>query len=292
MLTEIGRIVIGATNIEKYPHVYGKMLGLQKATSATNEFSNNICAYAAGPSLLEFREDTHAVMGLLPSGDSKKWEDLPGTFNHLAFLVANNNQAFKEILNAGGSLGTTEGPALQPMNHSYMQRTLLQFTDPNGLIIQISECVDPRDHVKERQEFKINGRVGNGRNNLWLGIDHIHLTPAHLEEASSFYGDILGLDCISMRKNEDSDELVFAIGMTDIEFSVPHENPREEYGPGIVQRLGFWTDNVDNVYKHLIKEGIKTSKVSTNEEMVGNYQTRPLTVLDPDGLPIDICQKF
>jgi len=43
---------------------------------------------------------------------------------------------------------------VQPADHAYMQRSLLEFDDPNGYVLQVADVLDPRDHLKARRAEK------------------------------------------------------------------------------------------------------------------------------------------
>lgn len=95
-------------------------------------------------------------------------------------------------------------------------------------------------------------------------IEHIGIAVNNLDEAISYYEDVLGLECYAIE--EVSDQKVrtafFRIGDTKVELleSTDPEGPVgkfvEKRGPGI-HHLAFAVDNVDEALQHASAKGVR-----------------------------------
>ena len=160
MITGIAYIEMRTRLWDECREVYGKHLGLtelQNTTAVQNEKGEWVDGAAAesgdreavlqvGDSFLVLHEDEAAPM--LVSSEGERIGQAGGSVGHWSY------SHLKGFFASNRFRATKDGPIVQPMDHAYMQRSLLEFVDPNGYPIQISEIVDPRLHNQERRQEK------------------------------------------------------------------------------------------------------------------------------------------
>jgi len=212
MITGIAFIEMRVLDFDECRDIYGRQLGLTEiqditavlndkgewVSSASPESGHRQSVLQVGDSFLILNEDPTVVTQVLPNGDIDP--EVRGSVSHYSFYVNGNHHAFshlKEFWNTYRYARTKEGPSVQPMNHAYLQRTLLEFADPNGYTIQVSEIVDPRLSKQERRREKANiANVSNG--GLIKGFDHLNMRCPDIKVARDFYADKLGLGIIDI----------------------------------------------------------------------------------------------
>ena len=178
MITGIAYIEMRVRSFDECRQVYGEHLGLTElqdttavlnekgewVSTASPEDGNREAILQVGDSFLVLHEDETAPTQVSPKGEriTEPW----GSVGHYAFFVDGNHHAFSHLTGffAYRLHGTREGPAVQPMAHAYMQRSLLEFADPNGYTIQLSEIVDPRlqNRARRREKQKIANLATGG----------------------------------------------------------------------------------------------------------------------------------
>lgn len=156
MLTGIAHLEMRVRDLAACRTLYGEQLGLKELAHGAGRHGDRVSMFATGESVLELHEDADAVTSLLPSGERKDPRDVPGSVGHFAFYTADNHEAFKVLKKSlgGTPLTTPDGPSVQPMDHAYMQRSLLQFDDPDGYVIQVTDLIDPRERLQGRLDEK------------------------------------------------------------------------------------------------------------------------------------------
>ena len=129
MLTGIGSVVMQVAEFAACRTLYGTDLGLVEIGCGVGADGHQVCIFAVGSSILEIHEKP---------GEANVGTSLPesASVGHFALLVASIDEAYA-MLRETNVLGTRT-PVVQPLDHSYMQRSLLQFDDPNGFVVQIS----------------------------------------------------------------------------------------------------------------------------------------------------------
>ena len=190
MITGIAYVEMRVREFDECREIYGRELGLtevQDTTAVLNERGEYISTASAergdresilqvGDSFLVLHEDGSAVTQVLPNGEVDR--KARGSVGHYAFYSNGNEHTYthlKEFLGTYRHTRTKDGPQVQGMNHAYLQRTLLEFADPNGYTIQFSEIVDPRLGNQERRREKANiANLATG--GLIKGFDHLKLT--------------------------------------------------------------------------------------------------------------------
>jgi len=272
--------------------LYGAELGLEEIAHGTDADGHQVCMFAVGPSVLELHEDPNAVSARLPSGQPKDSSDIPGSVRHFAFLVASNDEAYAVLKESKVPLSTKEGPQLQPIDHAYMQRSLLEFKDPNDFIVQIAEVVDPRSHLQSRRALKGAAQMESRRSGMFMGFDHFNMGCKDIRLTKEFYCQKLRMEELSTRTIEGVEENVFAVGVTDLEMyalTAPHI---PAYGPGIVRSLGFWTDDVDKAYQTLKDAGVAVGVPPSELTPLPGVRKCAFAFLSPDGLPLELAQRL
>jgi catechol 2,3-dioxygenase-like lactoylglutathione lyase family enzyme len=143
MLIGIGHIALRVQDISACGAVYGDKLGLREVGSGRHEEGRQMCLFRVGTSFLEVREDPDAPVNPVWDPDAPPAEPppLPAAVGHFSFLAGDNDVVHSMLQEKG--IAPLWGPSVQPLNHAYMQRSLVEFRDPNGFIIQVSEIVDP-----------------------------------------------------------------------------------------------------------------------------------------------------
>lgn len=124
-------------------------------------------------------------------------------------------------------------------------------------------------------------------------VDHIAIICSNYELSKKFYTEILGLRVIRevFRKERDSWKCDLEVGDEyQIElFSFPHPPSRTSQPEACgLRHLAFEVDNLDAVIAELEAHGVKVEPVRHDETREGK---RVSFFADPDGLPLEICEK-
>lgn len=280
--------------------MYGTHLGLtevQDTTAVLNEKGewdstesaeggNREAVLQVGDSFLILHEDLAAPTKISPKGERIRegW----GSVGHWSFFVEGNFHAYshlKDFLAFNRFPGTKDGPSVQPMNHSYLQRSLLEFADPNGYTIQLSEIVDPRhDKQDRRREKQKNANLATGA--VIKGFDHINMLCPNIDKGKEMYGGMFGMPVIDHSDSETHESYVFVAGLCDIELSATKDgNNGDRLGKGIVGSLGLWSDDVDGLAKK-INHPVPPSE----RNLALGVPIRSISLDVGDGLPVEIAE--
>ena len=260
-------------------------------STTSSESGDREAVFQVGDSLLILHEDAQAVTRVLPNGDLDEGQEVPGAVNHLSYYTNSNEHAFfhwAELLRTQkyGRGRTYTGPSVQPMNHSYLQRTLLEFADPTGFTIQVSEVVDPRPAKQARRKEKVqlaNACTGG----LIKGFDHLCMQCSDSNRAREFYQGKLGLTIVDHSENEEHEGYVFAAGLCDLELGLRKKGVNPELmGPGTVGSIGLWCDDLDSLISH-----IGHSAPPTDRELALGLTVRSITLDSGDGFPVEVAQQ-
>jgi catechol 2,3-dioxygenase-like lactoylglutathione lyase family enzyme len=180
-----------------------------------------------------------------------------------------------------------------------MQRALLAIEDPDGFLVQISEATDQRSHLESRRAAKREiSSAFLGLPATLGGFDHISLFCTDYRASREFYVDVLGMEEIFHSATREPGEAVpagfeqgaFAVGGTDIEMAT--DATWQTTVPGRLSRLGFWTDDVEHVYRVVQDKGLLTDGPPSEWTPLPPVRRRAFTLRDPDGLLIQIAQHF
>jgi catechol 2,3-dioxygenase-like lactoylglutathione lyase family enzyme len=238
--------------------------------------------FAVGPSGLELHESPDATdYGAFATGST------PTPDEHFALLVSDVAKVYSELKGSGVPFGGP--PQVQPLDHAYMQRSLLEFSDPDGFRVQISQPVDRRLRWTSRLQAKGACRADNGPVGLYAGFCHFNFPCLDIRATREFYGQALGLAEISYRNIEGSVvESVYAVGCTELEIGWSPD--LHTLRPWMVSRLGFWTDDVDHVYHMLKEKGIALDDSPVEWVPLPGIRRRAFAFQDPDGRMLQVAQ--
>lgn len=124
-------------------------------------------------------------------------------------------------------------------------------------------------------------------------IHHVALICSDYERSRAFYTEVLGMKIIRevWREERDSWKCDLEVnGNYQIElFSFP-EPPRRVSRPEAagLRHLAFEVDNLDEIIEELRAKGIEAEPVREDETRNGKRFT---FIADPDGLPVEFCEK-
>ena len=259
-------------------------------STASSESGNREAVLQVGDSFLIIHEDQTAPAQINPDG--KDYFDsvirpTPGSVGHWSFFVEGNHHTLSHLKNFSENYRFfwTKEPSVQPMNHSYLQRSLLEFSDPNGYTIQISEIVDPRPEKQDRRREK-QAIANLSTGGLIKGFDHINMTCPDINDGIEMYGRKLGLPYIP-----DGESRVFQAGLCDIELSdisdLQKEEPERTSGKGTVGSFGLWSDDVDSLAK---KTGHPTSP--EERDIALGVRVKSIVLDVGGGFPVEISQPI
>ena len=282
MLTEIGHMVLGTRDLAACRKLYGSKLGLEELAYGRSNDGREVCMFGVGPSVLELEEDANAPVR---SGDPPPYSRI----GHFAFLVDSAEKVsakFKE-----GNLEHV-GPSVQPIEHSYLQRSLVEFRDPGDFMIQIAEVVDMRTKSRRAIRRAVKQAVISSKKShvLFRAIDHMNMFCTDAVATNEFYAQKLGLQEILHRVVGDAEERDFVIGCTELEmWSRPGQGAVK---PGLVRSLGFWTDDVEHAYKVLVDRGVVPEGPPADWTPFPHIRRRAFTLRDPDGFLLQVAQRL
>ena len=271
---------------------YGGVLRLPEIARGAGAGGRAAAAFAVGPSVLEIQEDPSAVSGLLPSGEpNEDWGEVPGSLNHLALYVDDNDQVYAALKGKAREAHVLGGPQAQALGHTYLQRSLLDYRDPNGLIIQISETIDDRPEVQEHRREKEEIRRATGGEGFFHGFDHLSIYITDTIATRALFVGQLGMTEFGDGKMEGRNQAVFAVGLTDLEMNENDAHRNKVLGPGIINTLGFWTDDIDRAYASLKEVGVAVSGPPADVTALPGLSVRAFELEGPDGLPLEVAER-
>ena len=281
MLLELNHMAMVVSDLTACRALYGGPLGFEEAGR-----EGDASWYRVGPTLVELRQDR----GNGPPVD----EEARPAISHIALYVDSIDRAYAELQAAQAAL--VGPPGATAFGHRNMQRSLLAFQDPNGFSVQVSETIDPREHLEARKQAKGAMAAEAGESELFRGIDHIAMYCTDYAATRSFYADALGLDEFFHSTTREEGEIVapgfeqgaFAVGGTDIEMAT--DETWAAVRPGVVQQLGFPTADVERAYEAAIDSGLETQGRPAEWAPCPSIRQRAFRLRDPDGLSIQISQ--
>ena len=303
MVTDIAYLEIRTRYFDECVDTYAKHLGLteiQDNSSVLNEKgewdsaesvenAQRQAVLQVGDSFLLITEDENAPTNMTADGQRNSSET-QGSVGHWSFFVESNFHAYfhlKDFLHFNKfNRGTREGPSVQPMNHAYLQRSLLEFGDPNGYTIQLSEIVDPRFEKQDRRREK--QKIANlATGTVIKGFDHFSMSCHDIDKAKEIYADKLGMQIIDHSENDTHEGYVFVAGLCDLEIGVVKDGSGlDRLGKGVVGSIGLWVDDIDATAKIL-----GHSATPTQREIALGLPIRSFTIDIGDGLPVEIAQR-
>ena len=295
MLSGIGHVEMHVGDLAACRVLYGEQIGLKEIAHGAGPDGRGMAMFAIGDSVLELHEDPDAVKAYLPSGEKRDPQEVPGSVGHFAFYAENNNEvyaALKEKLAGNSHFAALGAPSVQPLDHAFLQRSLLQFEDPDGYMIQIADLPDPRTEVQARIAEK-RATVASIPG-LLRGIDHIQIICSDVDAARKLLGT-LGLEELAYRTEteppvEGFEESVMAAGMTELELTRSAATVGFRLGPGAVTSLGFWTDDVEEAYKVLCDHTLTADEPAELAPL--GMPRRAFAFEGFDGLRLEVAQRM
>ena len=305
MITDIAYLEMRVRNFDECRDVYCRELGMTEiqntksvlengewVSTVSAEDGNREAVIQVGNSFLVLHEDHNAFTQVLPSGDQLPHPEHVGAVGHYSFYAQSNDHAFshmKFFLNTYRWGTTKEGPAVQPMNHAYLQRSLLEFNDPNGYVIQISEITDPRLEKQKRRSEKRKMALRNP-GGIITGFDHFSMGCYDIKRAKEFYVDKLGLEIIDKNEGPTSEGYVFVAGLCDLELNELKDKTnvsKSKYQAGIVASFGFWTDNLNELVNKIGFSG----DILERDVALG-IPVKSITLDSGDGFFVEILEQI
>ena len=301
MITGIAYLEMRVSDLDECRDVYGRQLGLTEVQdnsaalsekgewiSSTAEGGERESVLQVGDSFLVLHEDKSVVTQVLPNGEVDR--TARGSVGHYSFYVSGNHHAYSHLKDFFGSYRfarTKDGPQVQPMNHSYLQRSLLEFADPNGYTIQFSEIVDPRVSNQERRTEKANiANLSTG--GLIKGFDHLNMSCPNINAAKELYADKLGLAIIDHSDSETHEGYVFVAGLCDLEVGAQKTGmDPDRLGRGVVGSFGLWCDDIDS-----LASDIGHPVPVAERDLALGVPMRSITLDVGDGLPVEVSQRL
>ena len=90
---------------------------------------------------------------------------------------------------------------------------------------------------------------------------------------------------------ENRNQAVFSVGITDLEMNETDTYRHKILGPGIVNTLGFWTDDIDRMYYRLKDAGSVVSGPPSDITPLPGLAVRSFDIEGPDGLPLEVAER-
>lgn len=286
MLTQMSHMVMAVADLNISRSFYAQVFELPIIAQGTNAVGQAVCLFQLGGMVLELQEDA-AVQAVAQKVDTGRPE-----VDHFALYV-DDLEASYEILQKrdiviNGAPHTTE------LGHRNMQRALVTCVDPNGFHIQLAQVVDPRPQLAARRLAKQHmAAASDSPAALFGGIDHISSYCTDFSASRAFYKELLGMEEFFYSATREAgvevaagfEQAAFAIGGTDIELAT--DESWQEICPGPICQLGFFTDDIDQVYKLWQSRGLSLD----GPPAACLYMPwRAFTLCGPDGLSVQIVQ--
>ena len=305
MITGLAYVEMRVRGFDESVGVYGQKLGLTELQNTTAvlsdrgewlstssvEAGDREAVFQVGDSLLILHEDPQAITHWLSDRELLPGDQVPGTVTHLSYYADDNYHTYfhwRSFLheNRGGVGSTVDGPSVQPMNHSYLQRSLLEFTDPAGLTVQVSEIIDPRPSKRARRKGKIE--IANGcQGGLVRGFDHLNMHCSDIAVAREFYAEKLGLGIIDESESDAHIGCVFTAGLTDLELGARKDQANlPDLSAGVVGSLGLWCDDLGEVISRTGHTGAPAER-----DLALGLSVRSIRMDSGDGFMVEIAQR-
>ena len=289
MLTGIGRMEMRVLDLDACRAFYRDAMGLTELASG-GRGGGRSAAFVVGDSVLECIEDPDAVVGRLPTGEERDWVDVPGSVNHFALYVDDIYAAYGQLKGKAEPRTLKDGPEAMPLGHTYLQRSLLDFVDPSGFVVQIAEVIEPGEEMQRRKAAKQGLASEPSDSGMMRGFDHFSIYVRDPAATRAFYVEKLGLEEYGQRDVEGTDQTVLMVGLADLEFNLSEAYKDKQLGAGIVSMFGFWTDDVEEARRLLAADGVAVGEIGARDAGLP-YGVRSFICLDPDGLPIEIAER-
>ena len=265
-------------------------MGLTEFGASGGRDGGRSSTFVVGESVLECIEDPDAVVGRLPTGEERDWVDVPGSVNHFALYVDDIYAAYGQLKGKAEPRTLKDGPEAMPLGHTYLQRSLLDFVDPSGFVVQIAEVIEPGEEMQRRKAAKQGLASEPSDSGMMRGFDHFSIYVRDPAATRSFYVEKLGMEEYGQRDVEGTDQWVLMVGLTDLEFNLSEAYKDKQLGAGIVSMFGFWTDDLQQAHSLLAAKGVAPGDIATRDAGLP-YAVRSFSCVDPDGLPIEISER-
>ncbi len=286
MINRFGHILMGVSDVEACSELYRK-LDLQLVASGISPGGIPLKIMSVGCHGIELYEDPTAGPYIDPVTGEPRTSMMSEVswVNHFSFHTRDANISYKKLMSKGFPF--LRGPSDQPSGHHGTRRRLLEFTDPDLLLVQMAQLID--DHGGSAEPNDIDLASLGWPENPCDKIDHIALRSTNLQSKRDFYCQKLELPETVCRTTRLGEESTIVAGDTILELLWTSAT----FVPllrGTITGLAFKTENIDLAYRTLRDKGVEVS-APAEEVPLPEIRRLAIDLVDPDGLPIKIVQN-
>ena len=287
MITGFSHILMGVSSVEACSKLY-QQLRLRVVASGNSPSGVPLIIMAVGNNSLELYEDIAAGPYIDPAtGDAKtSMMNEVSWVNHFSFHTREANTTYEKLVPEGFPF--LSPPSDQPSGHHGTRRRLLEFTDPDLLLVQLAQLIDNDGRSAEPPNIDFSSL---GWPKLPCDkIDHIALRSTNLNSKREFYCQKLGLPETIYRTTRLGEESTVVAGDTILELLWTSATIAPLVR-GTVTGIAFATDDIEAAYFELQDKSVEVS-APVDDDLFPVIHRRVLNLLDPDGLPIKIIQNY
>ncbi len=286
MISNLSHILMGVSDVEACSELY-RRLDLRLVASGTSPGGVPLVVMSVGHHGIELYEDKMAGPYIDLSTDEPKTSMMNNVswVNHFSLHTRDANISYEKLLSKGFPF--LSPPSDQPSGHHGTRRRLLEFTDPDLLLVQMAQLIDEIGDSAEPTGLDL-ATLG------WPDdpcdrIDHIALRSTNLQSKREFYCEKLGLPETVCRKTRLGEESTIVAGDTILEL-LWTSTTSASLVRGTITGLAFNTEDIDLAYRTLHEKGVQVS-APAEEVPLPKIRRRVINLNDPDGLPIKIVQR-
>lgn len=286
MITRLSHIVMGVSDVEACSALYQKIY-LRLLASGTSPEGLPLKILSVGHHFIELYEDATAGPYIDPATGNPKTSMMNEVswVNHFSFHTRDANISYHKLVAKGFPF--LSPPSDQPSGHHGTRRRLLEFTDPDLLLVQMAQLID--DNGGSGEPSDIDFSVLGWPEDPCDKIDHIALRSTNLDLKREFYCEKLGLLETMCRTTRLGQESTVVVGDTLLEL-LWTSTTVAPLSRGTVTGIALSTDNVDLAYRILRDKGVEVS-APAEDFTLPEIRRRVISLLDPDGLPLQIVQS-
>jgi catechol 2,3-dioxygenase-like lactoylglutathione lyase family enzyme len=282
MFNGIAHLTLRVAAFDACREVYIGKLGLRELAYG-GPAGRRIFIAALGRSRLEWHEDASVTPACHPDTGQPltSMYDNGGWVSHFAFPMRGARHVYERL--AARGIAWTCKPVDQPLGHHIVRRRLIEFADPAYLTVQFAERIDNEGRSLEPTD--------DPPDLPWPGctrIDHVMLNAVDLRAKRSFYVDALGLPATPLQPTRLGQQCDVTVGESIIELTwQPAVQP--PLHRSVVAGIGLLADDLDAARRVLLRRGLDVSATRDIYPLPGLCR-RVATLIDPDGLPLDLVQ--
>jgi catechol 2,3-dioxygenase-like lactoylglutathione lyase family enzyme len=286
MITGIDHIEVRVRDLDRSLGMYRDVLGLREAGRGPGQAGRPRSYLVVGPSLLELQQDP----GLQPATDRASGEPITSMYDdtawvsHFAFPMV-DAQARHAELGARGIAWPFE-PVDQPAGHHLVRRRLLEWTDPDYLLVQFAEIIDQEGHAVPPSRPSVAGAPWPGCDRF----DHMMLNAPDMAAKRAFYVETLGLPATEPRATRLGQQCDVTVGETVVELTWQARVTSPLHMGGI-SRIGLAVDDLEQTAAELRARGVELSGM-VREEPITGLRRRMVDFRDPDGVTLALVQRI